>query len=100
MGAELQAWDGLWHAVLPGRRVRVVVVRRPGTGGPTRGGQRKAPPPVAALGTTARSLSPEDIVTADHARWAVEMAIRDANAFAGGGPEPCRTRERILGANT
>ena len=28
-GALVQAWDGLWHAVLPGRLIRVVVVRRP-----------------------------------------------------------------------
>ena len=33
-GAEIQAWCGLWHSVLPGRLIRVVVVRReaqPGT---------------------------------------------------------------------
>jgi hypothetical protein len=92
VGAEFQAWDGLWHAVLPGRLVRVVVVRRPGKGGPTRGGQRKAPPPVEAFFTTDLSLSPEDIFTAYHARWAVEIAIRDANAFAGLGQDQCRKR--------
>jgi len=27
-GAEIHAWDGLWHPVLPGRLVRVVVLRR------------------------------------------------------------------------
>src|SRR5687767_2946538 len=27
-GAEIQAWCGLWHAVLPGRLIRVVVFRR------------------------------------------------------------------------
>jgi DDE superfamily endonuclease len=27
--AEVQAWVGLWHTVLPGRLVRVVVIRRP-----------------------------------------------------------------------
>ena len=46
------------------------------------------------------SLSPEDILTAYHARWAVEMASRDANACAGLGQEQCRKRERILGADT
>ena len=45
-------------------------------------------------------MSPEDILTEYHARWAVEIAIRDANAFAGLGQEQCRKRERILGANT
>src|SRR4249920_1755074 len=28
-GALVQAWVGLWHTVLPGRLIRVVVVRRP-----------------------------------------------------------------------
>ena len=45
-------------------------------------------------------MSPEDILTEYHARWAVEIAIRDANAFAGLGQEQCRKRQRILGANT
>jgi hypothetical protein len=96
-GAEIQDWCGLWHPVLPGRLLRVVVVRRPGTGSPTRAGQRKPPPPIEAFFTTDLSLSPEDILTEYHARWAVEIAIRDANAFAGLGQEPCRKRERILG---
>ncbi len=29
-GAEIQAWCGLWHSVLPGRLIRVVVLRRDG----------------------------------------------------------------------
>jgi hypothetical protein len=99
-GAEIQDWCGLWHPVLPGRLLRVVVVRRPGTGSPTRAGQRKPPPPIEAFFTTDLSLSPEDILTEYHARWAVEIAIRDANAFAGLGQEQCRKRERILGVNT
>jgi hypothetical protein len=99
-GAEIQDWCGLWHPVLPGRLLRVVVVRRPGTGSPTRAGQRKPPPPIEAFFTTDLSLRPEDILTAYHARWAVEIAIRDANAFAGLGQEQCRKRERILGVNT
>jgi DDE superfamily endonuclease/Archaeal putative transposase ISC1217 len=99
-GAELQDWCGLWHPVLPGRLLRVVVVRRAGQGSSKRAGQRKPPPPVEAFFTTELFLSPEDILTDYHARWAVEIAIRDANAFAGLGQEQCRKRERILGANT
>jgi hypothetical protein len=51
-GAEIQAWDGLWHAVLPGRLVRVVVLRRHGTPAPTQPGQRKPPPAIEAFFTT------------------------------------------------
>jgi hypothetical protein len=57
-GAAIQAWDGLWHPVLPGCLLRVVVVRRPGTV-PRKGpGQRKPPPLVEAFFTTDLSLSP------------------------------------------
>jgi hypothetical protein len=99
-GAEIQAWCGLWHPVLPGRLLRVVVVRRQAHGRPPRAGHRKPPPPVEAFFTTDLSLSPEAILAEYRARWAVEIAIRDANAFAGLGQEQCRKRAHIIGANT
>ncbi len=99
-GAEIQAWDGLWHPVLPGRLVRVVVLRRPGTRAPKRPGQRKPPPALEAFFTTDLALSAAEIVREYGHRWAVEIAIRDANAFAGLGRDQCRKRERIVGANT
>jgi DDE superfamily endonuclease len=100
VGAEIQAWDGLWHAVVPGRLVRIVVLRR--TGKPTRPqhGQRKPPPAIEAFFTTDLSLSAQDILREYSARWAVEIAIRDANAFAGLGQDQCRKHQRIMGANT
>ncbi len=72
-GAEIQAWCGLWHPVLPGRLLRVVVVRRQGTGGPTRTGHRKPPPPVEAFFTTDLSLSPQDLLAEYRNRWTVEI---------------------------
>jgi hypothetical protein len=100
VGAELQAWDGLWHAVMPGRLVRVVVLRRTGTSTRKQHGQRKPPPAIAAFFTTALSLSAPDIWRAYSARWAGEIALRDANAFAGLGQDQCRKHQRIMGANT
>jgi hypothetical protein len=99
-GAESQAWDGLWHAVLPGRLVRVVVLRREGTSTPKHSGQRKPPPTIEAFFTTDLTLSAHDIVNEYRDRWAVEIAIRDTNAFDGLGREQCRKRQRIVGANT
>ena len=99
-GAEIQAWDGLWHAVLPGRLVRVVVLRRHGQPATKRPGQRKPPPAIEAFFTTDLTLSAEEIVREYGHRWAVEIAIRDANAFAGLGRDQCRKRQRIVGANT
>jgi DDE superfamily endonuclease len=51
-GAESQAWNGLWHAGLPGRLVRVVVRRREGKPTPTPPGQRNPPPALEAFVTT------------------------------------------------
>jgi DDE superfamily endonuclease len=99
-GAEVQAWCGLWHSVLPGRLIRVVVVRRNATRCPKKAGQRKPPPPVEAFFTTALSLSTDAILSEYSDRWAVEIEIRDANAFEGLGQDQCRKRQRIIGANT
>ena len=99
-GAEIQAWCGLWHSVLPGRLIRVVVVRREGKRDPKRPGHRKPLPAISAFFTTDLSLSAQDILHEYGDRWAVEIAIRDANAFDGLGQDQCRKRQRIIGANT
>jgi hypothetical protein len=99
-GAESHAWEGLWHAVLPGRLIRVVVVRRETTRATPQQGQRKPPPSVEAFFTTDLTLSPQDILDEYSKRWAVEIEIRDANAFDGLGQDQCRKRQRIIGANT
>ena len=99
-GAELQAWKGLWYAVLPGRLVRVVVLRRAGKPAPKQPGQRKPPPAIEAFFTTDLTLSAHDILNEYSDRWAVEIAIRDAGAFDGLGRDQCRKWQRVLGANT
>jgi Transposase DDE domain len=98
--AEVQSWVGLWHAVLPGRLVRVVVVRRPATSCPQQPGQRKPRPPVEAFFTTDLGLSVEDLLQQYRDRWAVEITIRDSNTFDGLGQDQCRKIQRIVGANT
>lgn len=99
-GPAFQAGCGRWHSVWPGRLLRVVVVRREATRCITPTGPRKPLPPVAAFCTTALPLSPQDIVDESRQRWAVEIAMRDTNAFDGLGQEQCRKRQRIMGANT
>ena len=99
-GAEIQAWDGLWHAVLPGRLVRVVVLRRQGKPAPKQPRQRKPPPAIEAFFTTDLTVSAHDILNEYDDRWAVEIGIRDSNGFAGLGQDQCRKRQRIIGANT
>jgi hypothetical protein len=99
-GALIQAWTGLWHTVLPGRLIRVVVVRRPRQCCARSLGQRKPLPRVEALFTTDLTLSLGAILAQYRERWAVEITIRDSNAFTGFGQDQCRKRERVVGANT
>ncbi len=98
-GALVQAWTGLWQTVLPGRWIRVVVVRRPPQLRARKPGPRK-PPSVEAFFTTDLTLSLIAILAQYRERWAVEITIRDSNAFAGFGQDQCRKRERVVGANT
>jgi len=99
-GAEVQAWCGLWHSMLPGQLIRVVVVRRDATRCLNTSRQRKPLPALEALFTTELTLSSDAILREYRDRWAVEITIRDANAFAGLGQEQCRKWHRIVGANT
>jgi hypothetical protein len=96
----IHAWEGLWHAGLPGRRVRGVVLRRPEPSATQQSGQRQPRPALEAFFTTALTLSAEEIVRASGHRWVVEMALRDSNAFDGLGQAQCRKRQRMVGANT
>jgi hypothetical protein len=100
VGTLVQAWEGLWHTVLPGRLIRVVVVRRPTPLRPRQPRRRKLRPPVEAFFTTDLTLSGEMILARYRDRGAVEITIRDGNAFAGFGQDQCRKRERVVGANT
>jgi len=99
-GALVRAWTGLWHAVLPGRLLQVVVVRRPQRRRPRPPGQRKPLPPVEAFFTTDLSLGLAAILAQYRERWAIEITIRDSNALTGFGQDQCRKRERVVGANT
>jgi hypothetical protein len=99
-GALVQAWAGLWHAVLPGQLLRVVVIRRPATTGQRKLGQRKPPPPVEAIFTTDLTLSVEAILAQYRERWAVEITLRDSNAFTGFGQDQCRKYPHVVGINT
>jgi DDE superfamily endonuclease len=99
-GTEIQAWCGIWHAVLPGRLIRVVVLRRDAKRLGKKPGQRKPLPAIEAFFTTDLSLSVDDILSEYGARWSVEIEIRDTNAFDGLGQDQCRKRQRIVGANT
>ena len=98
-GALVQAWTGLWPTVLPGRGIRVAVVRRP-TPLRSRHPRRRTPrPPLEAFFTTALTWGGEALLAQSRDRWAVAITLRDRNAFAGLGQDQCRKHERVVGAN-
>jgi hypothetical protein len=97
--AKVQAGEGLGHALLPGRVIRVVVGRRPQRQRSRHTGQREPLPPVETFFSTDLSWSLEAILAQSRDRWAVEIAIRDTYAFAGLGQDQCRKVERLVGAN-
>jgi hypothetical protein len=99
-GAKVQIWQGLWHSVLPGRQIRMVVVRRPSTKRAKKPGQRKPLPRLEAFFTTDLSLSLETILALYRDRWAVEITIRDSYGFDGLGQDQCRKVERLIAVNT
>lgn len=103
-GAQGQDWLGLWHRVLPGRPLRVVVVRRPHLMGVKRTNGPRTPfgrlKPLEAFFRTDLSLSVADILSHYQERWAVEIDLRDAQAFYGVAQDQCRKLRHIIGANT
>jgi hypothetical protein len=99
-GARVQVWPGWWHAVLPGRFIRVGVVRRPTSPPARQPGPRKPLPPVEAVFTTDLTLSLDAIRAQDGERWAIEITLRDSHAFAGFGHDQGRKCERVVGATT
>jgi len=99
-GAEVQSWVALWHSVLPGRLIRVVVVKRRTTTKTSRKGSRVLKAPIEAFFTTDLTLNMETILAQYGDRWAVEIDIRDGQAYYGLGQDQCRKRRRIIGANT
>ena len=102
-GAFIQSWVGIWHSVLPGRPIGVVVVWRPhlqstkASNGPKAFGRLK---PLEAFFSTDVSLSAHTILETYADRWAIEIDIRDGHAYYGVAQDQCRKFARIVGANT
>ena len=100
----LQAWDGIWHSVLPGELIRMVVVRRTkdARAKTKKRSQRKPRPNVEAFFSTDtdRRFTAEAILKLYKLRWAIEIEIRDAYQYTGLGEDQCRKYERIVGINT
>ena len=102
-GAVIQSWVGIWHSVLPGRPIRIVVVWRPHRADSPKPLGKKAfgrLKPLEAFFSTDVSLSPHAVLATYADRWAMEIDIRDGHAYYGVAQDQCRKFARIVGANT
>ncbi len=90
-GAEIRVLEGLWHSVLPGVPLKVVMVRRTKPKRP-----RQA---LEVFFTTELSLSAEQILCYYRLRWSMEIEIRTAKQSYGRAQERCPGLARIEGIN-
>lgn len=90
-------FTGLWHTVLPGVVIRIVIVYRKAYQPRLRFTQKRV---LEAFFTTDLTLSRDEILAEYPKRWAIEISIRDAFAYYGLGQDMCRNYQRIVGINT
>ena len=86
---------GIWHSVLPGVVIHLVVVHRTKPM-PKHSKKRE----IEAFFTTDLSLRAEQILSTYSQRWSIEIAIRDGNAYYGLGADRLRNYKRIVSINT
>ena len=96
-GAEMRLVRGIWHSVLPGVVLHVVLVRRPSLKQASSKKQRQRY--LEAFFTTDLSLSLGAILREYQGRWSVEITIWQARQSFGLGQDRCRRYRRIVGIN-
>lgn len=90
--AQIQIFQGIWHSVLPKKKIKVVVVKRTNA-------QKTKRKELEAFFTTDLSLNPESILAEYRSRWDIEIDIRDANAYYALAKDQCRKYRRIVAIN-
>jgi len=100
-GALIKVFTGLWHSVLPGVQLRMVIVLRKDYQSAPSGNvhPKSKKRELEAFFTTDLSLTVEEILNEYHDRWSIEIDIRDANAYYGLAQDQCRKYQRIVGIN-
>ena len=96
-GAEVRLVTGIWHSVLPGVVLHVVLVRRLALKQAPSKKQRQRW--VEAFFTADLSLSLEAVLREYQGRWSIEITIWQARQSFGLGQDRCRRYRRIVGIN-
>ena len=85
---------GYWHSILPGVKLKVVVIWRKDTQ-ESKSSQKE----LEAFFSTDSTLSYQQILSYYKERWDIEIDIRSAYAYYGLGQDRCRNLDRINGIN-
>jgi hypothetical protein len=96
-GAEVRLVRGLWHSVLPGQMLQVVLVRRAHLR--HHRSKRRRQRWLEAFFTTALELTLEEILAEYRGRWTIEILIHEARESFGLGQDRCRRYVRIEAIN-
>ncbi len=88
----IATYRGIWHSVLPGELIKVVMIKRDKPIG-----RQKS---VEAFFSTDASTTSYKLLDQYAQRWDVEINIRDANAFYGFGQDQCQSYRCLVGVNT
>lgn len=96
-GAYIKTIVGIWHNVLPGKKIKVVTVWRKNF---TKNNKRSGKKELEAFFSTDLQLTETQILDGYQERWGVEIDIRDGYAYYGLGKDQCRKVNRIYGINS
>lgn len=88
----IKTCQGIWHSVLPGKLIKVVIIKRDK---PT--GRQKT---LEAFFSTDASTANHELLAQYAQRWDIEINIRDAHALYGFGQDQCQSYHCTVGVNT
>jgi len=95
--AQIYSFEAIWHSVLPGKVLRIVMLRRPHLKEASSPKKRKRY--LEVFFTTDLGLSVEQILEEYRGRWSIEILIREAKESFGLGNDRCRNTRKIGGIN-
>ena len=95
--AQVYSFEAIWHSVLPGQMLRILILRRPHLKDADSAKKRKRY--LEVFFTTDLRLGAEQILEEYRGRWSIEILIREARESFGLGKDRCRATETIAGIN-
>lgn len=96
-GAYIKTKTGIWHSVIPGKQMKVIVVWRKNFNAKDKRSGKKE---LESFFSTDLQMTAHEILDHYHQRWDVEIDIKDGYGYYGLGKDQCRRLDRIYGINS